>query len=130
MNQMNAQMNPMSNDKNRMEAKINKVLPAEMLERILRELEPKDLKNAVLVCKRWAKVNTTGIQNRLFTIVPGWGGSCPVDLGCPHLGQEEPGSHQLRQAARPEEGPGLPQLVLYLLPLPGPNTRLICVKTV
>ena len=111
-----------------------------MLERILRELEPKDLKNAVLVCKRWAKVNTTGIQNRLalasislqtlFTIVPGWGGSCPVDLGCPHLGQEEPGSHQLRQAARPEEGPGLPQLVLYLLPLPGPNSRLICVKTV
>ena len=122
-----------------MEAKINKVLPAEMLERILRELEPKDLKNAVLVCKRWAKVNTTEIQNRLafyfsplstFTIVPGWRGSCPVDLGCPHVGQEEPGSHQLRQAARPEEGPGLPQLVLYLLPLPGPNSRLICVKTV
>ena len=64
MNPMNSQMNPMNNqmnkdkdkDKDKMDDKMNKVLPAEMLERILGELEPKDLKNAVLVCKRWAKV--------------------------------------------------------------------------
>ena len=63
-NQMisNSQMNPANNqmnkykDKDKMEEGMNKVLPAEMLERIFGELEPKDLKNAVLVCKRWAKV--------------------------------------------------------------------------
>ena len=48
--------------------------------------------------------------------VSGWRGSFPVGLGCPHLGEEEPGSHQLDQVARPEEGPGLPrpQFLLFL----------------
>ena len=103
-----------------------------MLERILGQLEPKDLKNAVLVCKHWAKVEyykeyildydfphfhfLLPCALSLLQFVSGWRGSFPVGLGCPHLGEEEPGSHQLDQVARPEEGPGLPrpQFLLFL----------------
>ena len=35
---------------------INSFLPAEMLERIFRELSPRDMKTVVLVCRRWREV--------------------------------------------------------------------------
>merc|ERR1719361_2909902 len=71
-NQMNGGINPMNamgsinNPLNKANGKINQVLPAEMLERIFLLLEPKDLKNSVLVCKRWAQV---GEASTLWTWV-------------------------------------------------------------
>ena len=82
--QMNNQMNPNSsqmntrsnqmnqaNDPTNCMNKINRLLPPEMLERILSLLEPKDLKNAVLVCKLWAKVGT--IMITAYTPFISWG---------------------------------------------------------
>ena len=63
MNQANDPTNCMN--------KINRLLPPEMLERILSQLEPKDLKNAMLVCKLWAKVETMTIA--AFTPFISWG---------------------------------------------------------
>ena len=37
-------------------APINRLLPAELLERVFRLLPPRDLKTAVLVCRRWREV--------------------------------------------------------------------------
>ena len=71
--QMNTRSNQMNqaNDPTNCMNKINRLLPPEMLERILSLLEPKDLKNAVLVCKLWAKVGT--IMITAFTPFISWG---------------------------------------------------------
>ena len=42
-------------------AVINELLPPEMLERVFRLLPNRDLKNAVLVCRRWRDVGTASI---------------------------------------------------------------------
>ena len=60
------------------------------------------------------------VQNRKTSVAfsqscpSGRGGCCPVDLGCPHLGKKEPGSPQFHKVARPEEGSGLPQVLLFI----------------
>ena len=116
-NQMNGGNNPMNamgsinNPLNKANGKINQVLPAEMLERIFLLLEPKDLKNAVLVCKRWAQVtyNRDALKETFhFHFLITWTFTFPCFLRLVKLPPSGPGflSHWAGKMWQPWAPPG------------------------
>ena len=54
-------------------ANINTVLPAELLEMVLRYLPPRDLRNAMLVCQLWREVGEApGLWRQIFSRATFW----------------------------------------------------------
>ena len=65
--------NPNNLGKSKPRANINTVLPAELLEMVLRYLPPRDLRNATLVCQLWREVGEApGLWRQIFSRATFW----------------------------------------------------------